>query len=124
MNSSMSSSAANSSAFRHKHYLGSDAFGYEICIAVGLALLMVALFFVCLRCIREHQNPPLPPPPPPPRPPPPPSATTALDISVVETTVMDLHPTILYSNKHEALAHLQDRSCSICLDDYREKENL
>jgi len=87
---------------------------YEVSLAVGLVMFMLALFFVCFRCIKEEHSEP-----------------TRMDnheeSSSIEDGlegVRDSHPTIVYNNKHEALAHLEERSCSICLDDYKDKETL
>ncbi|GLJ37774.1 hypothetical protein SUGI_0767800 [Cryptomeria japonica] len=69
-------------------------------------------------CIKEQQNEP--------------ETTTTMDNTHGESSsiedghegVRDSHPTIVYNNKHEALAHLEEINCSICLDDYKDKETL
>ncbi|GLJ48717.1 hypothetical protein SUGI_1027390 [Cryptomeria japonica] len=42
----------------------------------------------------------------------------------VEESVILSYPTIMFSEKHEAFAQLQDRSCSICLEGYKHNEQL
>ncbi|GLJ37775.1 hypothetical protein SUGI_0767810 [Cryptomeria japonica] len=109
-------SICNSSEVIHRHFFGSNGFGYELCIAMGLVMLMLVLLVAFLRCTKEPPNA---------------HATTIRDNGEESSSredgleaVRDSHSTIVYDSKHAALAQLEDRSCSICLDDYRDWEIL
>ncbi|GLJ48718.1 hypothetical protein SUGI_1027400 [Cryptomeria japonica] len=112
----------NSTDSSYRDGFNTDEFSYAVGTTVGIIIFMLVIFFVYYRCIRSVPQQLTP------------QHTPRVDIisepsssreSGVEEAVIHSYPIIVFSEKHEALSQQQqDRSCSICLEDYKCNEQL
>ena len=87
-------------------------------VLVGVIMLMLVVFLLYLKLtkITHHQHSPSDLP----------SVTEQQSSGErgVEEEVIHSYPIIVFTAKHEALSQKEDKSCSICLEDYKFNEQL